>query len=278
LKDGNADYTCSAYDNCSTPWGSTHEETWKIVKKHDFLSGFFIWTGWDYLGEPTPYPWPAISSYFGIIDLAGFPKDSYYMYQSEWTNKPVLHILPHWNWKGGEDIDVWAYFNSDEVELFLNGSSLGTKRKVGDDLHVSWRVKYQSGVLKAVSRKNGTVVLTREIRTAEEPAKIELVPDRKVISADGTDLSFVTVKVVDKKGTLVPRADNLVKFDLSGEGFIAGVDNGSEISHESFKASQRKAFHGMAMAIVQSKGRRGAITLKATADGLAPASVVITAK
>ena len=278
FKEGNADYTCSAYDNCSTPWGSTHEETWKIVKKHDFLSGFFIWTGWDYLGEPTPYPWPAISSYFGIIDLAGFPKDSYYMYQSEWTNKPVLHILPHWNWKGGQDIDVWAYFNSDEVELFLNGSSLGTKRKVGDDLHVSWRVKYQPGVLKAVSRKDGKVVLTKEVRTAEEPAKILLVPDRKVISADGTDLSFVTVKVVDKNGTLAPRADNLIKFDLSGEGFIAGVDNGSEISHESFKASQRKAFHGMAMAIVQSKGRKGTITLRATADGLAPASVVIAAK
>jgi beta-galactosidase len=278
LKEGNADYTCSAYDNCSTPWGSTHEETWKIVKKHDFLSGFFIWTGWDYLGEPTPYPWPAISSYFGIIDLAGFPKDSYYMYQSEWTTKPVLHILPHWNWTAGQDIDVWAYFNGDEVELFLNGTSLGTKRKTGDELHVSWRVKYQPGVLKAVSRKNGKVVLTREVKTAEEPAKIVLVPDRRVINADGSDVSFVTVKVVDKDGTLVPRADNLVKFDLSGEGFIAGVDNGSEISHESFKASQRKAFHGMAMAMVQSKGRKGAITLKATADGLAPASVVITAK
>lgn len=278
FKEGNADYTCSAYDNCSTPWGSTHEETWKIVKKHDFLSGFFIWTGWDYLGEPTPYPWPAISSYFGIIDLAGFPKDSYYMYQSEWTSKPVLHILPHWNWKGGQDIDVWAYFNSDEVELFLNGSSLGTKRKVGDDLHVSWRVKYQPGVLKAVSRKDGKVVLTKEVRTAEEPAKILLVPDRKVIRADGTDLSFVTVKVVDKNGTLAPRADNLIKFDLSGEGFIAGVDNGSEISHESFKASQRKAFHGMALAIVQSKGRKGTITLRATADGLTSASTVITAR
>lgn len=278
FKEGNADYSCSAYDNCSTPWGSTHEETWKIVKKHDFLSGFFIWTGWDYIGEPTPYPWPAISSYFGIIDLAGFPKDSYYMYQSEWTSKPVLHILPHWNWKNGDDIDVWAYFNSDEVELFLNGSSLGTKRKAGEDLHVSWRVKYQPGVLKAVSRKNGKVILTTEVRTAEEPAKIVLVPDRKAISADGSDLSFVTVRVVDKNGTLVPHADNLIKFDLSGEGFIAGVDNGSEISHESFKANQRKAFHGMAMAIVQSKGRKGAITVKATADGLAPASVVITAK
>ena len=278
LKDGNADFSCSAYDNCSTPWGSTHEETWKLIKKHDFISGMFIWTGWDYIGEPTPYPWPAISSYFGIIDLAGFPKDSFYMYQSEWTSKPVLHLLPHWNWKQGEMVDVWAYFNADEVELFLNGKSLGTKRKTGDDLHVSWRVPFEPGVLKAVSRRNGKVELTKEVSTAGEAAKLVLVPDRKIIQADGTDLSFVTVKVVDKNGVVVPRADNLVNFTLSGPGFVAGVDNGSEISHESFKASHRKAFHGLAMAIVQSKGSAGAITLKATADGLAPVSVTITAR
>ena len=278
LKDGNADFSCSAYDNCSTPWGSTHEETWKLIKKHDFISGMFIWTGWDYIGEPTPYPWPAISSYFGIIDLAGFPKDSFYMYQSEWTSKPVLHLLPHWNWKQGEMVDVWAYFNGDEVELFLNGKSLGTKRKTGDDLHVSWRVPFEPGVLKAVSRRNGKVELTKEVSTAGEAAKLVLVPDRKIIQADGTDLSFVTVKVVDKNGVVVPRADNLVNFTLAGPGFVAGVDNGSEISHESFKASHRKAFHGLAMAIVQSKGSAGAITLKATADGLAPVSVTITAR
>jgi beta-galactosidase len=278
LKDGNADFSCSAYDNCSTPWGSTHEETWKLIKKHDFISGMFIWTGWDYIGEPTPYPWPAISSYFGIIDLAGFQKDSYYMYQSEWTSKPVLHLLPHWNWKQGEMVDVWAYFNSDEVELFLNGKSLGTKRKTGDDLHVSWRVPFEPGVLKAVSRRNGKVELTKEVSTAGDATKLVLVPDRKIIQADGTDLSFVTVKVVDKNGVVVPRADNLVNFTLSGPGFIAGVDNGSEISHESFKGSHRKAFHGLAMAIIQSKGARGSIVLKATADGLSPASLNLTAK
>ena len=278
LKDGNPDYTCSAYDNCSTPWGSTHEETWKLVKKHHFLSGMFIWTGWDYIGEPTPYPWPAISSYFGIIDLAGFPKDSYYMYQSEWTSKPVLHLVPHWNWKQGDMIDVWAYFNGEEVELFLNGRSLGTKHKLGDELHVSWRVPYESGLLKAISRRHGKIELTKEIRTAEQPAKIVLEPDRRIIKADGTDLSFVTVKVVDQNGTLVPQADNLVTFELSAEGFIAGVDNGSEISHESFKANHRKAFHGQCLAIVQSKGRKGTIVLKATAEGLSPASIVITAR
>ena len=124
---GNADHSCSAYDNCSAPWGSTHEETWKILKKHDFLSGCYIWTGFDYLGEPTPYGWPSRSSYFGIVDLAGFPKDAYYMYQSECTNKPVLHIFPHWNWKVGQDIDIWAYTNCTEVELFVNGESQGVK-------------------------------------------------------------------------------------------------------------------------------------------------------
>jgi beta-galactosidase len=278
LKDGNADFSCSAYDNCSTPWGSTHEETWKLIKKYDFISGMFIWTGWDYIGEPTPYPWPAISSYFGIIDLAGFPKDVYYMYQSEWTTKPVLHLVPHWNWKQGEMVDVWAYFNSDEVELFLNGKSLGTKRKTSDELHVSWRVPFAPGTLKAVSRRNGKVELTEEVATAGAPAGLVLIPDRRVIKADGSDLSFVTLKVVDKNGVVVPLADNLVKFSLTGSGFVAGVDNGNQISHEGFKARQRKAFHGMAMAIVQSSGKPGAITLKATAEGLAPAVVTIATR
>ncbi len=150
---GNADFSCSAYDNCSAPWGSTHEETWKLIKKYDYLSGLFIWTGFDYLGEPTPYGWPAHSSYFGILDLAGFPKDAFYMYQSEWTDKPVLHIFPHWNWKPGEIIDVWAYTNCDEVELFINGSSLGTKKKQGDELHLLWRIEFDEGTLTAIGTK-----------------------------------------------------------------------------------------------------------------------------
>ncbi|HEX6045275.1 MAG TPA: beta-galactosidase GalB [Pyrinomonadaceae bacterium] len=275
---GNPDYTCSAYDNCSAPWGSTQEETWKIVKKHDFFSGMFIWTGWDYIGEPTPYPWPSVTSYFGIIDLAGFPKDTFYMYQSEWTDKPVLHIFPHWNWKKGDTVDVVAHFNADEVELFLNGRSQGTKRKQGDAMQVFWRLPYEPGVLKAVSRKNGRVVLTKEIRTAEAPARIELVPDRKTIRADGMDLSFVTVKVVDKNGTLVPGADNLIKFELTGDASIAGVDNGYQASHESFKGKQRKLWKGMALAIVQSKQKPGRIVLKASSDNLPPASVVINAR
>jgi beta-galactosidase len=278
LKDGNPDFTCSAYDNSSAPWGSTHEETWKLVKKYDFFSGMYIWTGWDYIGEPTPYPWPAVSSYFGIIDLAGFPKDVYYMYQSEWTNKQVLHLFPHWNWKPGQQVDVVTYFNADEVELFLNGRSLGTKRKQGDDVLVFWRLPYEPGVVKAVSRKNGQVVLTREVRTAEEPAKIVLVPDRRTIKADGTDLSFITVKVVDRNGTVVPTADNLIKFKVVGDGAIVGVDNGYQASHESFKGKQRKAFHGMALAILQAKRKPGRIYLEATSDNLQAASVVINTR
>ncbi|MDO3625064.1 beta-galactosidase GalB [Mucilaginibacter sp. BT774] len=275
----NADHTVSAYDNVSPPWGSTHEETWRVMKKYDFLSGMFIWTGWDYLGEPTPYSWPARSSYFGIIDLAGFPKDVYYMYQSEWTNKTVLHLLPHWNWEQGKTVDVWAYYNhADEVELFLNGKSLGTKKKESDDLHVMWRVKYEPGTLKAVSRKDGKVVLTREIHTAGAPAKIQLIADRKLIKADGKDLSFITVKILDKDGNVVPTADNLVDFKISGNGFIAGVDNGLETDHDSFKASYRHAFNGLALAIVQTRQKAGGITFTASSKGLQGATVMLEAK
>jgi beta-galactosidase len=277
--EGNPDNSVSAYDNVRPAWGSTHEPTWKVIKKYDFLSGMFIWTGFDYMGEPTPYSWPSRSSYFGIIDLAGFPKDIYYMYQSEWTNKTVLHIFPHWNWEPGKVIDVWAYYNNaDEVELFLNGKSVGVKKKTGDDLHVMWRLKYEPGTLKAVSRKNGKIVLIREIHTAGKPAKIELIADRKNIKADGKDLSFITVKVLDKDGNLVPNADNLVNFKINGVGFIASVDNGDEVSHDPFKASYRKAFNGLALAIVQAKEKAGNITFTATADGLQGAKVVLQVK
>ena len=276
---GNPDHTVSAYDNVRPPWGSTHEATWKVMKKYDFLSGFFIWTGFDYLGEPTPYSWPSRSSYFGIVDLAGFPKDIYYMYQSEWTNKPVLHIFPHWNWPLGKTVDVWAFYNNaDEVELYLNGKSVGIRKKNGEDLHVMWRLKFEPGTLKAVSRKDGKVVLTQEIHTAGKPAKIELSADRKVINAAGHDLSFITVKVLDKDGNVVPDADNLINFKLNGNAFIAGVDNGDPVSHDSFKVNYRKAFHGLALAIVQAKDKPGDINFTATANGLQSATLVIKAK
>lgn len=165
--DGNPDLTVTAYDNVASYWGTTHEENWKAAKKYDFIVGTFVWTGFDYIGEPDPYPYPARSSYFGIVDLVGFPKDVYYMYQSEWSDKTVLHLLPHWNWKQGQIIDVWAYYNNaDEVELFLNGKSLGSKAKHGDELHIAWKVPFAAGTLKAVSKKAGKVIKETEIHTA----------------------------------------------------------------------------------------------------------------
>jgi beta-galactosidase len=277
--DGNPDNSVSAYDNVRPAWGSTHEATWKVMKKYDFLSGMFIWTGFDYLGEPTPYSWPSRSSYFGIIDLAGFPKDIYYMYQSEWTDKTVLHIFPHWNWEPGKTVDVWAFYNhADEVELYLNGKSVGIKKKTGDDLHVMWRLKYEPGTLKAVSRKNGKIVLTQEIHTTGKPAKIELIADRKNIKADGKDLSFITVKILDKDANVVPDAANLVNFKINGEAFIAGVDNGDPVSHDSFKVDYRKTFNGLALAIVQAKEKAGNITFTASSKGLQSATILIQTK
>jgi beta-galactosidase len=275
----NGGYTVSAYDNVSTPWGSTHEESVKALLKSDHVSGMYIWTGFDYLGEPTPYSWPARSSYFGIIDLAGFPKDVYYMYQSVFTSKPVLHIYPHWNWKQGDTVDVVGYYNNaDDVELFLNGKSLGTQNKTADDLHVKWRVPFEAGTLKAVSRKNGKIILTKEIKTAGKPAKIILKADRNVIHADGNDLSFITATIVDKNGITVPDANNLIQFKISGQGFIAGVDSGDPTSHESFKGDKHTALNGLALAIIQSNEKKGNITLTAAADGLVSSTIMIEAR
>lgn len=265
-----ASFSCSSYDNCHVPWGNRHEGTMRHVKNNDFISGQYVWTGFDYIGEPTPYGWPARSSYFGIIDLAGFPKDVYYMYQSEWRpDKAVLHLFPHWNWTPGQDIDLWAYYNNaDEVELFVNGESQGVRSKGKDDFHVMWRVKFEPGVVKAISRKEGKVVAEQEIRTAGEPAQIRLTPDRSTIQADGKDLSFVTVEIVDKDGNLCPNAENDVTFAVEGAGFIAGVDNGSPISMEKFKDNHRKAFYGKCLVVVQNNGEDGNIKLTATAEGL----------
>jgi beta-galactosidase len=279
FRNPNGTWNVSAYDNVSTPWGSTHEESVKALLKSDHVSGMYIWTGFDYLGEPTPYSWPARSSYFGIIDLAGFPKDVYFMYQSVFTDKPVLHILPHWNWKKGDTVDVIAYYNNaDEVELFLNNKSLGVRKKTGNDLHVKWTVPFEPGTLKAVSRKNGKIVLTDERKTAGAPAKIILKADRNKIEADGKDLSFITATIVDKNGVVVPRADNEIYFKITGTGFIAGVDNGNETSHESFKGNKHAAFNGLALAILQSNGKKGTITLTAASEGLQPATIVIETK
>ncbi|MBO9202944.1 MULTISPECIES: glycoside hydrolase family 2 TIM barrel-domain containing protein [Niastella] len=279
VKGANPDLTCSAYENCYTPWGSTHMATLKMFLKHESISGMFVWTGFDYIGEPTPYPWPARSSYFGIVDLAGFPKDVYYLYQSLFTTKDMLHLFPHWNWKAGQTVDMWAYYNNaDEVELFINGKSQGVKKKTGDDLHVMWRVSFEAGKVEAVSKKNGKVVATQVIKTAGAPAKIILQADRNAIKGDGKDLSFVTVKVVDKDGNLVPDAANNIQFKVSGAGFIAGVDNGCQTSLEPFKASEHTAFNGLCLAVVQSNGKPGIIKLQAQSAGLTAATIDITGK
>jgi beta-galactosidase len=277
MENVNGDWSASAYDNVKSNWGSTHEETWKIIKKYDFLSGLFVWTGFDYLGEPTPFPWPARSSYFGIVDLAGFTKDVYYMYQSEWTDKPVLHIFPHWSWKAGDIVDIWAYYNNaDEVELFLNGRSLGIRKKQNDDLHVIWRVPFEPGTLQAVSRKNGKTVLIKEIKTAGKPAIIELTADRRTIKADGKDLSFVTVRVLDKYGNLVPDADNLLEFSIRGTGGqIVATDNGYQADTLSFSSHKRRVWKGMALVIVKSSPKKGNNTLIVRAAGLQSGTIVL---
>ncbi len=265
---GNPEQQCSSYDNCHVPWGSTHEESWKIVKKYDHIAGTYIWTGFDYLGEPTPYWWPSRSSYFGIIDLAGFPKDIYYMYQSEWTNKDVLHIFPHWNWEPQQLVDVWAYTNADEVELFLNGKSLGTKSKVGDDLHIVWQVPFEPGTLKAVSKTDGKIVLEEEIKTAGKPAQLKATADRSNISAGGEDLSFITIELLDENGIPVPNAGNQIQFSVEGDAKIVGVDNGNPVSHESMKGTTIKLFNGKCLVVVQAGENTGKAVLTASAQGL----------
>lgn len=270
---------CSSYDNCHVPWGTTHEETLRLIKNNDHISGVYIWTGFDYLGEPTPFWWPSRSSYFGIVDLAGFPKDVYYMYQSEWTDKDVLHVFPYWNWKEGDTVDIWAYYNNaDEVELFLNGQSLGKKSKEQDKFHVMWRVPYKAGTLKAVSYKNGKEVLTREVKTTSEPVSIKMTADRAVIDADGKDLSFITVEVLDKDGNVVPTADNLINFSVDGAGQIVGTDNGDPTDSLSLKKPQRKLFNGKALVVIQSTRNAGKITAKASSKGLPDQSITINSK
>ncbi len=274
---GTPDLICSAYDNSSAPWASTYEEVIKPVLKYPYLSGFYAWTGFDYLGEPTPYPFPARSSYFGIVDIAGFPKDAYYLFQSLFTNETVLHVFPHWNWEKGQDIDVWAYYNkANKVELFLNGQSLGVKSKQGDELHVQWAVKYEAGTLKAVSSKDGKIVAERIINTAGAAAKIVLTADRSQIKADGEDLSFIKVSIQDKAGNLVPHANNLLHCTLDGHAEIAALDNGLQTDLTPFSNKKsRQAFNGLALAIIKSHKVKDMITVTVSGEGLQAASVQI---
>ena len=269
-------FQCSAYDNMHASWSSTHEETWDVVKHNDFVGGQFIWTGFDYIGEPTPYGFPARSSYFGIVDLAGFPKDSYYMYQSEWTDKQVLHLFPHWNWLEGQDIDLWCYYNNaDEVELFINGRPQGVKAKKDDhEYHLMWRVKFEPGEVKAVARKNGKVVAEKTIRTSGAPAQLRMTSDRIRFgnNPNGDNLAFITVEVIDKDGNLCPRADDQVFFEVEG-GRIVGVDNGNPISMERFKDTKRKAFNGKCLVVVATDG--GDVTVRAKGYQLGGSEVMV---
>ena len=265
----NANYRISSYDDRRASWGSLHEESLRIFEAHPFLSGMFVWQGIDYIGEPTPYQWPARSSYFGLVDLAGFPKDPYWLYQSVWTTKPMLHLFPHWNWTRGDTVDVWAYTNAgDEVELFLNGRSLGTKRKEGAVSHVWWRVPYAAGTLRAVARRGGRVALTSEVKTTGPAARVKLVADRSALRADGKDLSFVTVTVVDANGAAVPDAEPLVHLTLTGGATIAGVDNGDQVNHERFQRDSVRLYAGKALVIVRPGHVTGAATLTGTVEGL----------
>ncbi len=223
----------SAYDDNARPWSNTAEEWWSFFDPRPWLSGGFIWTGFDYRGEPTPYGWPCINSHFGILDTCGFRKDNSWYYEAWWTDQPVLHLLPHWNWPGreGAEMDVRALSNCQEVELFLNGRSLG-RQTMKKDSELKWKVKYAPGTLSAKGYKNGRLVAETRVETTGAPAAVQLTPDRSAINADGEDVSVFTVAVTDAQGRVVPVAANLIHFELSGPGKILGVGNGDPTCHE----------------------------------------------
>lgn len=301
----------SSYDQ-GVGWGSLADQEFAALDKFPGIAGEFVWTGFDYLGEPTPFnsdttnllnfhndaerklaetelerikqsrP-PSRSSYFGIVDLAGFPKDRYFLYQAHWRpDFPMAHILPHWNWPGreGQDIQVQVHTSGDDAELFLNGKSLGRKTKAKYQYRLAWPgVKYQPGELKVVAYKNGRQWATEAIKTTGPAARLALSPDRAEIKADGQDLSFVTLRVSDNDGLTVPRAHNPVEFSVDGPGEILATDNGDPTSFESFQSPARKAFNGLALVIVRAKkGKFGPFTVNAASAGLTPARVTITSR
>lgn len=253
-------------------WANTAEQWWSVAAEEPWWMGGFVWTGFDYRGEPTPYQWPNINSHFGIMDMCGFPKNIYYYYQSWWSDKDVLHIAPHWNWKGkeGKTIDVWVYSNADNVELFLNGKSLG-KKTMNPNSHLQWSVNYEPGTLSAVAYRKGRKI-TSHVETTNEPAEVVITPYKTTMLADGKDASVINVTVIDKQGREVPDADNLIQFSLEGNAKIIGVGNGDPSSHEPDKCLdgnwQRKLFNGKCQVIVQSGNKAGFIKFTATSAGL----------
>lgn len=283
------DLQCSSYDMVSCSWSNLPEEDFVLQDDKDWVIGEFVWTGFDYLGEPTPYgmEWPSRSSYFGICDLAGLPKDRYYLYRSRWnTTDETLHILPHWNWQGreGEITPVFVYTNYNSAELFVNGVSQGIQKKNFDTKQNRYRlmwmdVKYEPGTVKVVAfDDNGKAVAQKEIHTAGKPHHLELSADRKEIAADGKDLSFVTVTVVDKDGIPCPTASNQLNFKVSGAGQFKAVCNGDATSLEMFHLPTMKAFSGKLVVLVQSCENGGDIELEVTSEGLKTAKMTIASK
>ena len=276
---GNPDNTVSAFDHVYAYWGNTHEKSWLAVKQNPHMSGAFVWSGFDFLGEPVPYQWPSRSSYYGIIDLAGFPKDVYYMYQSEWTDKPVLHLFPHWNWQEGQKIDVWAYFSqADEVELFLNGKSLGVKTKNDSTLHAMWRVDYVPGMLKVISRRFGKTILEDQVQTADKPYQIVLRNKTSSLKIAEHELAFVEIEVLDQRGIAVQNAENLINIEITGAGRLAATDNGNPVDLNAFRTSSKKLFNGKLLLIVETLGEKGKIHIRASSSGLKSANSSLMAQ
>ncbi|HEV2290233.1 MAG TPA: beta-galactosidase GalA [Gemmatimonadales bacterium] len=267
----------SAYDVNRPSYGATAEEWWSYFAAREFLAGGFVWTGFDYRGEPSPYAWPCISSHFGILDTCGFPKDTFWYYQAWWSGHPVLHLFPHWDWAGqeGKEIEVWCHSNLDQVELFVNGASAGT-RDVPRQGHVSWKVPYAAGAIEARGMQGGKVVLTDRRETTGPAASLRLVAWRTPLAADGEDTTVLRAEVVDSGGRVVPTADATVTFAVSGTGRLIGVGNGDPSSHESDRGPTRQAFNGLCCAIVQASKASGEILVNATAPGLGAAATIIS--
>jgi beta-galactosidase len=259
----------SAYDVNQTEWSQTAEEALRPIMKRPYMFGTFIWTGFDYRGEPTPYGWPCISSHFGILDTCGFPKDNFYYYLSRWSDKDVLHLFPHWNWPGkeGQEIEVWCHSNYDQLELFVNNKPKGLK-EMPENGHLMWKVKYEPGELKVKAYKKGLFVTEKTIATAGAPASIRLTPSKIKMKADGHDTVQVNVQILDDKNRLVPIADNQVKFSINGPASISGVGNGDPSSHEPDRADQRKAFNGLCAVFVRADYKKGTVVLKAVSEDL----------
>ncbi len=269
-------YYSSSYDNAMVRIGA--RDSWRRTRDFPYMAGEFRWTGYDYLGE-TMFGWPAKFWNFGIIDMCGFPKDTYYFYQSQWTKEPMVHVLPHWNWLGKEGIEipVVAYSNCESVELFLNGKSLGEK-EMGDKMDLVWLVPYEPGVLEAKGKKDGIVLCTKKVATSGSPAKIQLLADRKTIAPDGQDVVHIEVNIQDDKNLFVPDASNNIIFKVEGEASMLVVDNGDPMSQESFTGNSRKAFNGKCLIILKSAKSKGEFIVYAESEGLEGAKVVVKAE